>query len=841
MKNFYLTAILLTATASYGQTNKTVEKINARHDSIMKLDENQIIDNRTTPTKYYSNDGSGWDATKSAFADQSIMTYNLTSSEQDLLRKNHFVVTERVQHTTFCNALYDIYVKDLPLMITSDAVLNALHSSYDITLQDVENNILKNNIMTITSQMYSAFPKLQERYADKNDMKLYLKDVDLFVTVAQSLITETTAASQADNASNIELTLKNIVDSKMVDQNLYMYSPRKVDYSQFTPRGHYVNTIGSRYNLTPYFKTMMWFGFIEFVLTKPANDDSYSQADVDRMLIDVCLINELIEMANCQSQLNNMDDILKRLVGDCDNLTPNELTVNLNKCTITNASALLDSTTRAALRSSLLNDSSSQQKILSNIIALAPSNSKSMTFPIAYKVIGQRFILDSYIFQNLIYGRINAMRLMPDALDVIYSIGNNNALPLLSNQLQTYRYLNDLEKIRCDIDNYDSTYWKTAMYNVWLQSIRSINPQADTSGYPFFMKSVAWQHEKMNTQLASWTQLRHDNLLYAKQSYTPGVATCDYPHIYVEPYPALYSGLAQFAHSIAPLSNSYFWDKFALTMTSLEKIAKKELTHEEFTNSDIDFLKGCFKLVNTSGGYGGSYTELKKTGWYPDLYLDQTKCEESDYLVVDVHTQTTDSAGDIVGRVLHFGVGKINTGIFVAPSPSNKYKMTAYVGPVFSFYKTTTEQFNRLTDQIWSSDITAGKTPKRPDWTDVYMANTQGETQPTEHCLKGDVWTQVSENFSDIVSVDASLEGILILPQLFNPTIDIHAYMQKSDVLQISMSDNEGRTLIQRKYVANLGQNNFSISYESLSPGLYICSVQTSDGKIISKKIYKRG
>ena len=40
----------------------------------------------------------------------------------------------------------------------------------------------------------------------------------------------------------------------------------------------------------------------------------------------------------------------------------------------------------------------------------------------------------------------------------------------------------------------------------------------------------------MNAQLASWAELRHDTLLYAKQSYT-AVPVCDFPDAYVDPYP----------------------------------------------------------------------------------------------------------------------------------------------------------------------------------------------------------------------------------------------------------------------------------------------------------------
>ncbi len=60
------------------------------------------------------------------------------------------------------------------------------------------------------------------------------------------------------------------------------------------------------------------------------------------------------------------------------------------------------------------------------------------------------------------------------------------------------------------------------------------------------MNTAAFWQEKMNTQLASWTELRHDNLLYAKQSYTGGTI-CSYPYSYVEPFPEFYQNLKDFS------------------------------------------------------------------------------------------------------------------------------------------------------------------------------------------------------------------------------------------------------------------------------------------------------
>ena len=60
------------------------------------------------------------------------------------------------------------------------------------------------------------------------------------------------------------------------------------------------------------------------------------------------------------------------------------------------------------------------------------------------------------------------------------------------------------------------------------------------------MRTPMWNRRILNTQLESWAELRHDNLLYAKQSFT-AVAACEYPDAYVDPYPAFYAAMARMA------------------------------------------------------------------------------------------------------------------------------------------------------------------------------------------------------------------------------------------------------------------------------------------------------
>jgi hypothetical protein len=55
------------------------------------------------------------------------------------------------------------------------------------------------------------------------------------------------------------------------------------------------------------------------------------------------------------------------------------------------------------------------------------------------------------------------------------------------------------------------------------------------------MRRAAWQRKQLQTQLASWAELRHDTILYGKQSYT--TTACEYPAGYVEPVPAFFARL----------------------------------------------------------------------------------------------------------------------------------------------------------------------------------------------------------------------------------------------------------------------------------------------------------
>ena len=81
------------------------------------------------------------------------------------------------------------------------------------------------------------------------------------------------------------------------------------------------------------------------------------------------------------------------------------------------------------------------------------------------------------------------------------------------------------------------------LYTGWLYSLRALLHSFD-SIYPSFVLTDAWKYKELATALASWTHLRHDTILYAKQSYTMllGFSQRSETTImgYVEPIPELY-------------------------------------------------------------------------------------------------------------------------------------------------------------------------------------------------------------------------------------------------------------------------------------------------------------
>ena len=770
------------------------------------------------------------------YFDAIMNSYKLTDQEKELLELNRFVVTERLDFDCFGTAFHDIYVKDLPVFISTDAILHALHASYDQILIDLELSLLKPNLIVFLDELYDAFPQLTDGYADMDTLQASLEDVDLYVTIAKSLLENTKLTPQLTAQENIDAMWDAIKSESLSSLPLFSERERVLDFSQFTVRGHYNND-----DLKDYFKAMMWLGRMDFMLTPPPKnpwEEPWTREEIRRMNIGAFLLNELVELTTSRSMLEQNDHIISYLVGESDNITPTELSEVIIGQGLISADELLNDATYDAYLAALKASNGAEQKILSQFMMMDPFTREPGELPVSFRLMGQRFIVDSYIFFNVVFDRIiygdkKIWRPLPDPLDALFVLGNDDALPLLKDELETYTYGSQLAALRYLVDSYDPEFWQSSLYNVWLDAIRQLNPPENYDGFPLFMKTAAWHQNKINTQLASWSQLRHDNLLYAKQSYT-GATGCLYPYSFIEPVPDFYARIAIFAESAQNYfeqfdNDSYemwmiktYFPKLKTVMNKLEILARKELDGQPFSTEEIDWLKEMLFE-------GGASGEPPYTGWYSDLYYRPADGSLSDYIIADVHTQPTEFDGTVVGHVLHVGTAKIDLGVFLTENSSSAGKPLAYVGPVMSYYEHVTDDFERLTDELWTDMVEADELPERPDWVNIYLADAKGNKYDPGRELSAVVYTGILD---EPESLPYAVKLHQNYPNPFNPVTTVKYSLSTPSHVTLTVYNVLGEkicTLVDKEQVSGVYSVDFNAG--QLPSGIYFCQLHAGQFK----------
>jgi len=754
------------------------------------------------PNSYYTGTAVEADLDQYAYMDEIRTNYQLTDDELDMLKKHQFVVTERLGWGYMGRVLFDIYERDLPVFITTDAILQALHASYAEILMDLEIEQLQPKLIELLNRLYSTFPQILNTYGNSTVLYSPLEDVDLYITIAKSLLMEERIDPHLVDTDVVDQVWKAIKSEQYVKIPLFSERGRHLDFSQFHPRGHYTKEYydGEGWKtLEAYFRTMMWLGRIDFLMTPPPYnpwEPAWMKEEILRMNMGALLLNELIDLSNGRSLVAEINEMLCIVVGESDNLTPAELKSIVADLNLRRPDYLMFGDKYAEFQDLLITSQESAQKILGNILITDPFNPEPGQFPVSFRLLGQRFTIDSNIFSNVVYDRIvynnhKVWRPLPDPLDVMFVLGNDNAGYLLREELDKYHYAIQMAALRYLVEAWDDSFWDETLYNSWLQTIRTLNPAVNRQGLPFFMKTVAWQQEKLNTQLASWAQLRHDNVLYVKQSYTSG-GTCSFPHSYVEPVPGFYRQIGRFARQAGLFLDDAYFDRLESVMDTLSTLAQKQLDRIGFNDDEKTFLQQML-----FGGRIGCTDELKLTGWYADLFYDRSDAAEQDFLIADVHTQPTDEAGNKVGHVLHTGVGKVNLGIFLSDAPTDGYRPMAYVGPVFSYYEKVTENFQRLNDEQWAEMVGNDDVPPRPDWVNVYLADKNGHKMEEGRALAGEIYTHIVE--PPYESLPSSFCLYQNTPNPFNPSTVIRFDLPESSQLNLTVFNvlgQEIRTLL---------------------------------------------
>ncbi len=665
----------------------------------------------------FSGSGLGYDpATAAGLATIQGSSLKLAQKELDALGKSGFVVVESHHFPSFVHGYETLYAEDLPLYISADSILTAVHRSYDALLATIETGVLIPSLADFLDRTRAGLAAGGATDVGPDARE----DADFYLTVAASLLAgKLLPPSATADPGAIQAFYQGAVGATGAKTVTLFGVARNEDFSQFAPRGHYQGTP----ELEQYFRAMMWLGRVDLRLIETQEDGS--RVFHRRQLEGALALRELCD-DEARADWSQIDQTVSAFVGEHDSMILPQLDALMTDLGVA-APADLASVGDATIAQAIVDGRYGAQRI-SSAIMVNGLGETTMPLSSTFLLFGQRYVLDSHVFSNVVYDRVqggSVYRMMPSPLDAAFAaFGNDEAGALLQPELDQYSYAPDLASMRVLVDEHHSEYWQSSLYTLWVDTLRALSPKPEAAspsqaGLPAVAGTEAWGRRLLSTQLASWADLRHDTLLYAKQSYTSG-AGCEFPDAYVDPYPEFYAKLVAFAEhgttlldtldlSAAPWLKDYtgaYFQNLGSVAGTLQSMAEAQRTGTPFTTDQMAFVNDAVTIRNGCDGPDGA------DGWYGQLFFDQAKAIEYDPTIADVHTQPTDEAGNPVGKVLHVGTGMPRL-LVVTVDTCNGPR--AYAGLASSYFERITENFERLDDEGWAETLNTA-TPADPAW-----------------------------------------------------------------------------------------------------------------------------
>lgn len=605
-------------------------------------------------------------------------TAPLSKTASRAAKANGFVIVPSVTAPSFHFGYSALFEEDRPVYITADAVLHAVHASFDDILIKIEREVLIGELRVFLTELRGQLP------AHTESSESTRAEVDLMISVAVGLLNGAAVEPVAggDPQRVRELT-ETAVAAKGMEEVTLFGERMLVDFSMMQPRGHYTKTP----ELEQYFRALAWLGRIELRL---AHTPEPGPLKINREALAGALVISESLTPRAQQAWERIDRATDLLIGPADSISLPQFAGAAKTVGLTWES--LEGLDPARVLGAL--GPLSEQRINTQLVVV-----DERTIPLW--IFGQRYIADSHLLSATSYANLPSKRMMPSTLDIAAAIfGNTEADALLEAEYARYPALRPtLERMAREFEAAGPGLWEGSMSHLWLDALRTLSGRP-TAGLPEVMTSAAWERRVLNTQLASWAERRHDTILYAKQSVTV-IAGCSFPRAYVDPYPDFFARLVVFAEHGRTLAaelgleddggTAAYFERLGTVMSTLREIASLERQGLPMTDAHLDFINHA---VSIHGERVGSGSDVSYTvgGWLADIYYRNEAAKFHRPTIVDVHTQPSDAAGNMVGKVLHAATG-------FPQLIEVRIDGVAYRGFVSSYSEVVTEDFERLDDE----------------------------------------------------------------------------------------------------------------------------------------------
>ncbi len=648
--------------------------------------------------------------------------FSFSAEQESRISQDGFVVAP-ADWLEFYQLYESVRYDELPVFITTDSVYHVYHLIFDKMLRDLEREHFEPDLRALTTACLQSALAIRAdlQGSDLADEALW---VAAYFAVADALLNpQAVAPAEVADLVAGELALieahAGLQPSVIFNQSCpadcdpcdstppieCLNQPCMCeDYSQYVPRGHYTRSE----QLQRYFRAMMWYGRINMRL---------ESAGETRMAL---LITHILRNTVVNGELSG--DVWARIydptvfiVGKSDDLGFHEY------------GALWDAIFGPDAPPSAIADESKFNAFVGAARQLPPPQINSMWVYIwedkeqvtqGFRFMGQRFVIDAYIFEELTWREVGEMgneRWLPKGLDVMAAMGSEEAYTILEELGETAypNYPEQMQKLRGELGSLEIDSWTQNLYWTWLYSFHPLL-EAKGAAYPPFMQTQAWARKDIHTALGSWTELKHDTILYAKQVMAEmgGGPPPEPPHGWVEPNPEAYGRLLALTRMTQEglESRGILTDNTHSNLMRLDSLlvflldaAERELAGEALTTEDYHRIKH----------YGGELEAITLAAADQDgegrpFFEDN----EGAALVADVAT-------DPNGYVLEEAIGRVFEIYVVVPDGNGGVHLAQ--GGVFSYYEFPWPMGDRLTNETWREMIEAGETPDRPEWTTRFI------------------------------------------------------------------------------------------------------------------------
>jgi hypothetical protein len=578
-----------------------------------------------------------------------------------------------------------------PLFVTTDAAYHYWHLAFAKALRDTEQQVL----LPILEDFARRLNEKAEGQAEELAGTSLADGANGILRYSELLL----ALLELDDGPYADEVTEEV---GLVEDHLgFGESPTletEVDYSLFRPRGHYTRTP----ELTRYFVAMSSLGQSGLHLGNPT-----------QMRTALLLARLIAGDAELTRTWTAVYEPTAFLVGLADDFTPFEAAQAADNVDPSwqDAPEVIDDEFATAVAGEL---------VTFRQVAIDPEKA-------SVRVMGARFVLDSFILDQLVFPNVTKYdddvavgRFEASPLDVAAAFGSEWAY---ARQVEAGvpgeypEYDPQLELMSSLVAGRSAADWAGTVYDGWLYAIQP-SWSAHGAAYPDVMRTGAWAAKAHNTGFGSYTELKHDTVLYAKQAFAEGGApdAPSEPRHWVEPEPVVYARLAAVAGLMADglgdrdllaADVGEILDRLVEMYGRFERLARDELAGAPISGEDNQWLETI-----------GSRFELL---WLlaaedvddPDAMTGGSTGSPNDVaaLVVDIMSNPD--------QALELGTGYIDQILVLVPNDDGEFQVAR--GGVYSYYEFWVPRGERTTDEEWRQMLDAGTEPERPAWTEVFL------------------------------------------------------------------------------------------------------------------------